>query len=253
MTSDADAIEKPADGEERGRSERAEAFDAEIEVGGRDLIEFTDKVAHPSGVMNGRSEEQEHGKHHENGLRGIGPDRGPQATAHAVDENEPGSDAGSGRGVPVEEGMEGFAAGIELGRSVNGEENERDDSDGDLEGAIMTAVPFAEKFRETERARLFRGFAEFFMNHAEGDEVAKEESAHQPDRREPVTVNVSDQPDEHVAAVFRGGSRERGEKRRDCPSGEKVIVFLVRLLAGGPQTDDNEENEKEEKADNFHH
>ena len=155
--------------------------------------------------------------------------------------------------MPVEEGVEGLAAGIELGRGVDGEEDQGNESDGGLELAIVAAVPFTDQFGETERARLFRGFAEFFMNHAEGDEVAKEESAHQPDRREPVTVYVSDQPDEHVAAVFRGGSRERGEKRRDCPSGEKVIVFLVRLLAGGPQTDDNEENEKEEKADNFHH
>lgn len=112
-----------------------------------------------------------------------------------------------------------------------GEKNERDDSDDDPEDVIMSAIPSAEKFRETERARLFRGFAEFFMNHAEGDEVAKEESTHQPGRREPVTVNVSDQPDEHVAAVFRGGSPERGEKRRDCPSGGKVIVFLICLLA----------------------
>lgn len=117
----------------------------------------------------------------------------------------------------------------------------------------MSAIPFAEKFRETERARLSRGFAEFFMNHAERDEVAKEKPADQPGRGESEIVDVSDEPDEHVAAVFRGGSRERGEKRRDCRSCEKVIVFLICLLAGGPQTDDNEENEKEEKADNFHH
>ena len=223
------AGEGPADQEQQGAGQAAGGGlgGEKLEEGGRNIVQ-----AGPGGLpaADGEHRGDQHHRHrhdHHHRLGGVGPHRGAQAAGKAVAEHHHRADDGAGAQVPVEQRLQRLAAGLELGRRVDPQQQHGDQRRHHLEHLEMAAAPARQQFRNGQGAAFLGHLADFTGNQGGGHPVAQNPAHHHGERRQAGGVGVADHADEHETGVVGGHRGQADQRRRHGAAGEQIVGLLL--------------------------